>query len=234
MAKITYYGCAAFTLEENGKMIIMDPWLHGNNALTTIPDLKPDLILTSHAHQDHFGDSILLSKKSGAPIMTYPELNRYAMGEGAKIINRHIGGSYQFEWGSVKLVQAIHSSFFSTYLPYGQDTTLRHCMGPCCGFVIRFHDKVYYHAGDTALFSDMQLWAPVDVAFLPMDGQFSMGPDDAIRAVGFLQAKVVIPMHWTGKEGQDLPKFARDVKSQTKTKCVVLQPYESWEVPKDL
>ena len=234
MAKITYYGCSAFTLEENGKMIIMDPWLQGNPALTTIPDLDPDLILPSHAHYDHFGDAIPLSKKRGAPIMTYPELNRYAKAEGAKIINRHLGGFYDFEWGSVKLVQAVHSSFFGTYMPWGLDETLRHCMGPSCGFVIRFYDKVYYHAGDTALFSDMQLWAPVDVAFLPMDGHFSMGPDDAIRAVGFLQAKVVLPMHWTGKEGQDLPKFKRDVESQTKAKCVVLQPYESWEIPQDL
>ncbi|MGH3756806.1 metal-dependent hydrolase [Actinophytocola sp.] len=190
MVRIKYYGHACFALDAGDTSVLIDPWLTGNPEVGHIPDdVRPTLILVTHNHEDHVGDAIELSKRHGAPIVATPHAARHYIAEGAAAIRLHLGGRERFEWGSVKCVPAFHDS------PIGTGTTFRLLLGAPCGFVVTIGGKRVYHAGDTCLFGDMDLFAPVDVAMLPMDGKMTMEPADAVRAAKFTQAGLVLPMH---------------------------------------
>lgn len=190
MVEIKYYGHACFSLNSGDVSVLIDPWLTGNPEVGRIPDdVRPTHILVTHNHEDHVGDAIELSTRHGAPIITTPHAARHYMAEGATALRLHLGGRQKFEWGSVKCVPAFHDS------PLAVGGTFRLLLGAPCGFVITIGGKSIYHAGDTCLFGDMSLFAPVDVAMLPIDGTMTMEPSDAVRAAQFLQADLVLPMH---------------------------------------
>jgi L-ascorbate metabolism protein UlaG (beta-lactamase superfamily) len=222
---LRYIGHSAFTLECDGKTIAIDPFITGNPSATiAAEDIEPSVILVTHAHDDHVGDTVKIADRTGATVVAQVELAGFLAKKGCETITPNYGGTAQFDGGTVKLTPAWHTSAHSEGGPLGQPA----------GMVIRFGGKTIYHAGDTALFLDMQLIGDegIDVAILPIGDFFTMGPDDALRAVKFLRPKVVIPSHYNTFPPiqQDAAKFKEQVEANTQAKCVVLQPGESWTV----
>ena len=195
MATLTWHGHSCFLLEtDGGQRIIIDPWLDENPA----SDIKTgdvgslDYILVSHGHFDHFADCIELAKQTGATVISTFELVSFCQSKGVeKGHGMNIGGAYVFDFGRVKLTPALHTGTIAGD-ENGTHTT------DCSGFLISLNEgQRLYHAGDTALIMDMQLLrGSVDVAILPIGDNFTMGPEDAARAVEMIEPDVVIPMHY--------------------------------------
>jgi L-ascorbate metabolism protein UlaG (beta-lactamase superfamily) len=192
--RVSYHGHSVVKIESNGKTIFIDPFITGNGQTDLkADDVKPDVILLTHAHGDHVGDTVELAKKHGSLVVGNAEIADYLGSKGLNTHAMHIGGSYQFDFGKVKLTQAFHGSSFSTedgQIIYG---------GMPAGILFMNEGKTVYHAGDTALFSDMKLIGerhPIDLALLPIGDNFTMGPEDAAYAAKLLNAKIVVPIHY--------------------------------------
>ncbi len=222
--KITWQGHSCFIIEAGGKSVIIDPFLSGNPTARTKPsDVKVDAVLVTHGHGDHLGDAVEISKMTGAPIIGTFELVNYCVAKGASGHTMHIGGSYRFPFGRVKLTVAHHGSSAG---PDGLSTP--------CGFILNMDGKTAYHAGDTGLFSDMALIGEtneLDVAMLPIGDNFTMGIEDAARAVGFLKPKAVIPMHYNTYDiiRQD-PEVFRNSIPISGVRVEVMKPGETIEL----
>jgi len=194
MATLTWHGHSCFLLEtDGGQRIMIDPWLDENPAadIKTKDVESLDFILVSHGHSDHFDDCIPLAKKTGATVVSTYELVAFVQSQGVeKGHGMNIGGAYVFDFGRVKLTPALHTGSISG--DKGAHTT------DCSGFLISLNEgQRLYHAGDTALIVDMQLLrGSVDVALLPIGDNYTMGPEDAARAVEMIEPEVVIPMHY--------------------------------------
>ncbi|MBI5233324.1 MAG: metal-dependent hydrolase [Deltaproteobacteria bacterium] len=188
--RITYHGHSCFMLEGKTDSIIIDPFLCNNPMARIKPsDVKVSAVLVSHGHADHLGDAVWISKKNHAPVIAPFELVNYCISKGAQGHAMHIGGSHGFPFGRVKLTIAHH----------GSTTDEGAATATPCGFIITMEDKTVYHAGDTGLFYDMALIGetnPLDIALLPIGDNFTMGIEDAIRAVKMLRPKVTVPMHY--------------------------------------
>jgi L-ascorbate metabolism protein UlaG (beta-lactamase superfamily) len=195
MATLTWHGHSCFMLEtDDGTRVLFDPWLDDNPAADVKADDvgKVDYILVSHGHGDHFADCVKIAKRTGATVVSTYELVAFTQEQGAK--NGHgmnIGGAYSFPFGRVKLTPALHTGSIAG------DESGTHTTDPA-GFLVSLKEGTrLYHAGDTALIMDMQLLAgQVDVALLPIGDNFTMGPDDAVRAVEFIRPRTVVPMHY--------------------------------------
>ena len=190
--RLTYFGHSCFLLETAQARLLLDPFLTGNPAAkTAAADISCDYILVSHGHEDHIGDALELSKRCGAPIIANHEIAEYFGAQGAKTHGLNPGGGANFPFGRVKLTIAHHSSSVGAAL-----NPIYH--GSPCGLLITADGKNVYHAGDTALFLDMQLIGRVglDLAMLPIGDNYTMGPDDALDALGFLKPKLAVPMHY--------------------------------------
>ena len=194
MPKLTFLGHDAFLLEQDSYRLIIDPFLSGNpSAKTKSGSIQVQYVLLTHAHGDHFGDAVAIAQANEALIIAPNELAVYCSNIGLKSHPMHIGGSHVFPFGRVKLTIAHHGSGLDLG---GEALTY---MGNPCGFLITLGGKTIYHAGDTGLFLDMKLIGEldaIDVALLPIGDNFTMGIDDAVRAAEFLQAKLVVPMHY--------------------------------------
>lgn len=191
--KIHFHGHSCIQLVTEQHRIIIDPFLTGNPAADIdAAQIEADFVLLTHAHGDHIGDAAAIAKRCNAPIITMVELANYMETQGAQAVGMNLGGSASFEFGQLKLVPALHSSSITVN---GQDIY----MGNPAGIVLQTGGLTIYHAGDTALFSDMKLigdrYKP-DIAFLPIGSFFTMDPEDALLAAQWVQAKVVIPIHY--------------------------------------
>jgi len=192
--KISYHGHAIVKIKTDGKEILIDPYITGN----PLTDLQvereaPDVIVLTHGHGDHLGDTVELAKKKNALVIAINELAEYLGRKGLKTHGINIGGSYRFDFGTVKLTQAFHSNSIVE-----EDGTIVY-LGMPAGVLLTIEGKTIYHAGDTALFSDMKLIGerhPIDLAFLPIGDNFTMGPEDAAYAAKLLNAKTVVPIHY--------------------------------------
>jgi L-ascorbate metabolism protein UlaG (beta-lactamase superfamily) len=192
--QITYHGHSVVKIVTGGKTILIDPFINGNG----LTDLKveneaPDVILLTHGHNDHVGDTLELAKKKNALVVAPNELADYLGWQGANVHNMHIGGAHQFDFGKVKYTLAFHGSSFVT-----EDQQIIYTGMPG-GILFTAEGKTIYHAGDTALFGDMKLIGErhsIDVAFLPIGDNFTMGPEDAAYAAELLNPKVVVPIHY--------------------------------------
>jgi L-ascorbate metabolism protein UlaG (beta-lactamase superfamily) len=189
--KITFYGHASLGLEIGGKSIIVDPYISPNPkaAHIDVNDLKADYILLTHAHGDHIADVETIAKNTNATIVSNAEIAGHYEQKGLKTHPMNHGGSWNFDFGKVKFVQAIHSSSFPDG-SYG---------GNPGGFVIEGEHKNIYIAGDTALTFDMQLIplrTSLDLAILPIGNNFTMDVEDAIIASDFVECDKILGYHF--------------------------------------
>lgn len=190
--KITFYGQNSLSLKIAGKHILVDPFISGNplsKDLININDLKADYILVTHAHQDHTLDVEVIAKNTGATIVSNYEITNHYEAKGCTVHPMNHGGSWQFDFGKVKYVNAIHTSSFPDGSYGGQPG----------GFVIEGEHKNIYIAGDTALTMDMKLiplFTKLDLAILPIGDNFTMGVDDAILASNFVECEKVLGVHY--------------------------------------
>ena len=223
--ELNYYGHACFGVKGGGAILLIDPFLTGNPlAAASADEVEADYILVSHAHGDHLGDAVAIAQRTGATIVSNHEIATYAGNQGLAAHGLHIGGGWDFPFGRVKLTIAHHGSSFPDG-SYG---------GNPCGFLLTIEGKNTYHACDTGLFYDMKLIGEegIDLAILPIGDNYTMGPKDALRAVKLIEPKVVIPIHYNTFPvvEQDAAAFAKAVEAETKAKCVILKPGESYSL----
>lgn len=186
--KVTYHGHSVITVETKDHHIIFDPFLTGNSLTDIKPeDVKADVILLTHGHNDHVGDTEQIAKQNNALVIAPNELAVYLGWKGLNVHPMHIGGSRQFDFGKVKLTQAFHGSAITDE----ENKTITYTGMPA-GILLTVEDKTIFHAGDTALFSDMKLIGElnhIDLAFLPIGDNFTMGPEDAKLAAEWSRRK---------------------------------------------
>lgn len=190
--KFTYYGHSCFLIDTGTHKLLFDPFITPNDKASeiNIEAIEADYILVSHGHEDHVADLERLANQTGASIISNFEIVSYF---GAKGIDGHPmnhGGSASFPFGRVKMVNAIHSSV----LPDGTYG------GNPAGFVVQTKERCFYYAGDTALTYDMKLIPEMgfdlDFAILPLGDNFTMGPDEAVKAAEFIQCNNIIGVHF--------------------------------------
>jgi len=190
--KLSYYGHASFMLEISGKQLLLDPFITSNPNVENfdINRLKPDYILVSHAHGDHIADLETIVGNCGAKLISNYEIISYYSQKGIDGHAMNHGGKYQFEFGTVKYVNALHTSSFPDGTNGGQPG----------GFVIWNDQNCIYFAGDTALTLDMKLipmtCPKLDAAVLPIGDNFTMGYEDASIAAEFLECDTIVACHY--------------------------------------
>lgn len=193
MATLTWHGHATCSIEtDDGTRLVIDPFFADNPATDlTVDEVEADYILATHGHFDHFADALPLARRTGATVISTFEIVSFCAEQGHDAGHgMNIGGGYDFPFGRVKMTPAVHTGSVAGD-ESGTHTT------ECGGFLLTLGGTRLYHAGDTALIMDMQLLrGQVDVALLPIGDNFTMGPDDAARAVEFIQPDVVIPIHY--------------------------------------
>jgi len=199
---VTFLGHAALTIEHAGRSVLIDPFVSGNPSASTPPEsLSPDTIVITHAHADHVGDALAIAERVGATIVSSGEIVRHLQhgggGSRAQFIGANIGGRIQTPTGPIWFTPAWHSSGFADGT-YG---------GMPMGVVLELGGVRIYHAGDTGLFGDMALIGEggLDLALLPIGGHYTMGPDEALRALRYLRPRVVVPVHY-----DTFPAIAQD------------------------
>ena len=221
--KVTWLGHAALSLETDGFDILVDPFLSGNPIASVAPEkVNADFILLSHGHGDHLGDTVAIAQRTGAVVITNAELSDWLDKQGVRTHGQHLGGGFQHPFGYLKLTLAIHGSG----LPDGSYG------GNPAGFLLTTHDnKKIYMACDTGLFGDMRLIGEegIDLAVLPIGDNYTMGPDDALRAVKLLEPGQIVPIHYNTFEviAQDPKVWAERVERDTDAKVHLITPGES-------
>lgn len=191
---VSFHGHSVVKIKTGDYTILIDPFITGNDLTDLIAENeKPNVILLTHGHNDHVGDTVAIAKANDTLVVAPFELAEYLSWQGVKTHAMHIGGARQFEFGKVKFTQAFHGSSYETE---NQEIIYT---GMPAGILFMAEGKTVYHAGDTALFGDMKLIGerhPIDLAFLPIGDNFTMGIDDAAYAVELLKPKAVVPIHF--------------------------------------
>jgi L-ascorbate metabolism protein UlaG (beta-lactamase superfamily) len=224
---IRFLGQSAVELTDGDARILVDPFLTGNpKATVAADDLDPTHILLTHGHADHYGDTVEIAKRTGAPVLALVEIANELAELGVESVHDpNLGGTVSFDWGWVKLVPAWHSS-----------TTPNGTVSPAAGLLIMVGETLVYHLGDTALFSDLQLIAQrgnhVNVALVPIGGHYTMDRFDAVTACEWVGADEVIPIHYDTFPPieTDASAFKADVENATESKVVILAPGETHTV----
>ena len=219
---IRFLGHAAFALEHDGTTVLIDPFLTGNpKAAASADEVAADAILLSHGHGDHYGDTVAIAKRTGATVVAITEIAGEIGEEGVEAIDVNLGGTAEFDWGTVRLTPAWHTS-----------TTPKGTVSTPAGLVVEFGDKRIYHLGDTALFSDLALprrRGHLDVALMCIGGHYTMDRFDAVAAAELVGADQVIPCHYDTfpPVETDAQAFKSDVQNGGFAEVIVLEPGET-------
>ncbi len=227
LMKVSYHGHSVVQIITNGKTILIDPFITGNSLTDLKADeVHADAIILTHGHNDHVGDTVSIAKRCGALVVANADLTTYLGWQGVETHGMNIGGAWEFDFGKVKLTQAFHGSGYATV-----NNEIIYCGMPT-GVLFSSEGKTIYHAGDTGLFSDMKLIGerhPIDLAFLPIGDNFTMGPEDAAYAAKLLNAKTVVPIHYNTFPPikQDPNRFIELLETKNGK---VLQPGEAIEI----
>ena len=223
---VRFLGQSAFELKAGGTTVLVDPFLTGNPlAAATADEMSPDVILLTHGHADHLGDTVDIATRTGATVVAIVELAAELADAGCETINPNFGGTVAFDWGWVKLVPAWHTAVSPNGTPHMP-----------AGLLIHIGDHLIYHLGDTCLFSDMQLIGRrgdrIDLALVPIGGHFTMDRFDAVTAVELIRPDQVIPMHYNTFPPieTDAEAFKSDVQNAGFSQVVVLDPGQSHTV----
>jgi L-ascorbate metabolism protein UlaG (beta-lactamase superfamily) len=220
-SKYIWYGHGTHGIETAGLKVLVDPFFTDNPSASMLAsEVEADYIVVSHGHGDHIGDAISIAKRTGAQVISNFEIINWLGSQGLeKLHPQHIGGGFNHPFGYLKLTHALHGSG----LPDGAYG------GNPAGILLRTKDEeVIYLACDTGLFASMKLIGEegIDLAVLPIGDNFTMGPDDALRAVKMIQPKHVIPVHyntWPVIEQNPLT-WATRVEAETPASAHVLKP----------
>lgn len=191
---LKYYGHSAFNANTKGKNLLFDPFITpnpGTHGLVDINTLEVDYILVTHGHVDHVADVMAIAQRTNAQVITTSEVGKWFEKNGLKNVHKmDLGGTFDFDFGTVKCVYAAHSSS----MPDGSYG------GTPAGFVIYNDEISFYHAGDTGLTLEMQLVAmtcpALDFAILPIGDNFTMGYKDAVTAADFIQCQTIVGCHY--------------------------------------
>lgn len=222
-AKLTWLSHACVLFETEKAKIIVDPFLTGNPlAAANSKDIKVDYIFVSHGHADHVGDTVEIAKNTGAVVVANPEISGWLQIQGVeKIQHLQIGGAVEFPWGKAKMTYATHSSS----LPDGSYG------GNPSGFIFYIEGKRIYHACDTGLFNDMKLIGDegIDIALLPIGDAYTMGIDDSIKAINFIEPKKAVPIHYDTFDliKQDPITWKEKVLKYTDVEPLLIKPGDS-------
>ena len=190
--EVTYYGQAGFSIKFGGKNLLFDPFISGNSLAKEIDvnSIEADYILLTHGHQDHILDAESIAERTGAKIISNFEIASWYGNKGFDVHHMNQGGKAKFDFGTVKYVNAIHSSSF----PDGSYA------GNPGGFVIWDDEGCFYHSGDTALTMDLKLipmtCPKLDFAILPIGDNFTMGYEDAVIASDLIECDQIIGCHY--------------------------------------
>jgi L-ascorbate metabolism protein UlaG (beta-lactamase superfamily) len=218
--KITWLGHSAFALDIDGHPVLLDPFLTGNPlAAASADEVQAEIIFLSHAHGDHLGDTVRIAERTSAKVVTNPEICFWLSHQGIeKTHPQNSGGGWNHDFVHCRFTVAHHSSSF----PDGTFGGSPH------GFVFTVGDRRLYFAGDTDVFSDMQIIGDmqIDLAFLPIGDNYTMGPDESLLAIKYLRPRFVIPMHYKTFPliDQDPVAWANKVSNQTSAQPIVLDP----------
>jgi L-ascorbate metabolism protein UlaG (beta-lactamase superfamily) len=215
---ITFYGHSCFGAEINNKHLLFDPFITPNELAKNIDvnKVEADYILVSHGHIDHIADLVKVAKRTNAKVICNWEIHEWLNKQG--VSNTHpmnIGGKWQFDFGNVKCVVAIHSSS----LPDGSNG------GNAMGFIVESSVGNFYYAGDTALTYDMKLigdYRSIDFAFLPIGDNFTMGIENAIIAADFINCRKIIGMHYDTFEYVKIDKTVAEKKFEISGNQLIL------------
>jgi len=211
--KVSYHGHSVVRVETGEHTILIDPFISGQeNCDLDAAAVQADVILLTHAHNDHVGDTFEIAERNGALVVAPNELAKYLGRQGLNAHPMHIGGKHDFDFGQVKFTQAFHGSAYTE-----EDGTIIYGGMPA-GILLKAEGKTIYHVGDTALFSDLKMYGDmndIDVAFVPIGDNFTMGPEDALIASDWIQSKIVVPIHYNTFPAieQDADAFAAKVKT---------------------
>ena len=221
--EIKFLGHAAFAIEHEGKTALIDPFLSGNpKAAASADEVDPDVILLTHGHGDHYGDTVDIAKRTGATVVAIVELAEELKEDGVEnVLDPNIGGTVDLGWITARLTPAWHTS-----------TTPKGTVNTPAGFVIEVGGKRIYNVGDTGLFSDLALPAKrghIDLAIVPIGGHYTMDRFDAVVAAELIKADQIIPAHYDTFPPieTDAQAFKSDVQNAGYGEVIVLAPGES-------
>lgn len=227
--KINWYGHACFLLE-GSKRVLIDPFLTGNPLAPVKPsEVKADIVLVTHGHGDHLGDAVEIAKNNDCPVVAIHELSRILSQKGVEAVGMNIGGTARLSGISITMVKAFHSADVE------EDGEMISAGDPA-GFVVDMDGKRVYHCGDTDVFMDMtligELYKP-DVMLVPIGGWYTMGIEEAVKAVELVKPKYAIPMHYnTFPVIEANPEeFKRKAEERVDgLEVIILKPGESFEI----
>ena len=211
--QISYHGHSVVKVKTGEHTILIDPFITGNKLCDLdAKTVETDVILLTHGHNDHVGDTVEIAKRNDALVVAPNELAIYLGLKGVKTHPMNLGGAYDFEFGRVKFTHAFHGSSYQE-----EDNTFVYTGMPG-GILLTVEGKTLYHLGDTALFTDLKMYGElndIEVAFIPIGDNFTMGPDDALIAADWVKANIIVPVHYNTFPviEQDPDAFAEKVKT---------------------